>query len=319
MDSSFGSHLGPNNGGWLLMTDSDNFHPDLRRVARWLPRAAVGRRSLGLYRTLAHFSPSRLARDVTVKSVGPVSVRLYGSASSEEPLPALLWIHGGGFVIGSAAQDDAVCKYFAQELGIVVASVEYRLAPEFPFPVPLQDCYDALAWLAQQPYVDPTLIAIGGASSGGGLAAALAQLARDKGDVQLAFQILAYPMLDDRTTARTDIDESRFRLWNNKANRLGWNSYLGQPPRSGEISTLASPARNHDLIGLPPALLGVGTLDLFYEEDIAYAGRLRDAGVPCDLQVVDGAYHGFDLVQSKAGVSRQFRSAQAAALAAALC
>jgi len=253
-----------------------------------------------------------------VRSIGQISIRLYGRASSEEPLPALLWIHGGGFVLGSAAQDDPVCRYFAQKLGIVIASVEYRLAPEFPFPVPLDDCYDALMWLAQQPHVDPRRIAVGGASAGAGLAAALALLARDRGEVQLAFQVLSYPMLDDRTTTRTDIDESYFRLWNNKANRFGWQSYLGQSPGSTEISPLAVPARNTDLSRLPPAWVGVGTLDLFYEEDTVYSRRLKDAGVECELHVAEGAYHGFDFVQSKAGVSRAFRSAQVAALTAAL-
>ncbi len=255
---------------------------------------------------------------MTVRSIGPISIRLHGRASSEELLPALLWIHGGGFVVGSAAQDDAVCTYFARQLGIVIASVDYRLAPEFPFPIPLNDCYDALMWLARQPYIDPRRIAVGGASAGGGLAAALAVLARDRGEVQLAFQMLSYPMLDDRTTDRTDIDERKFRLWNNRANHFGWQSYLGQLPDSTEVSILAAPARNHDLSRLPPAWLGIGTLDLFHEESMTYSRRLEDAGVECELHVVEGAYHGFDLVQSKAGVSREFRSAQAAALAAAL-
>ena len=262
--------------------------------------------------------PSKPGSGMSVTSIGPVSLRVFGRKASEKGLPALLWIHGGGFVLGSAAQDDPVCQYFANQLGIVVASVEYRLAPESPFPVPLNDCYDALLWLAEQPDIDPTRIAIGGASAGGGLAAALARLAHDRAEVQPAFQLLSYPMLDDRTTTRTDIDESNFRLWNNKANRFGWHSYLGPQTGLSEVSGLAAPARNDDFSGLPPAWLGVGTLDLFYEEDLAYASQLEDAGVGCELLVVKGAYHGFDLVQPKAGVSRSFRSAQATALAAAL-
>ena len=293
-------------------------HPDLRSVARWLPRAAVSRRSLPLLRTLQRLESLKPAKDVTVEVVDGISVRLYGHGSGHGPRPALLWIHGGGYVIGSAAQDDAVCRYFAQQVGIVVASVDYRLAPESPFPVPLNDCHDALAWLARRPYVDPTRIAIGGASAGGGLGAALALLARERGLVQPALQVLAYPMLDDRTATRTDIDESNLRLWNNKANVFGWKSYLGHPPGSTGTDWLAAPSRQQDLSGLPPAWIGVGTLDLFHEEDVAYAARLDDAGVACDLQVVEGAFHGFDLVRPKAGVSREFRSAQAAALAAAL-
>jgi acetyl esterase/lipase len=200
----------------------------------------------------------------------------------------------------------------------VVASVDYRLAPESPFPVPLDDCYLALAWLADQPDVDASRIAVGGASAGGGLAAALALLARDRGEVELAFQSLSYPMLDDRTANRTDIDQRNFRLWNNKANRFGWQSYTGLAPGSPGVTDLAAPARCGDLTGLPPAWIGVGTLDLFHGEDLAYAARLDKAGVECAILEVEGAFHGFDLVRPRAGVSRDFRAAQVAALAPAL-
>jgi len=220
--------------------------------------------------------------------------------------------------MGSAAQDDAVCRHFAEELGIGVAAVEYRLAPEHPYPVPLHDCYDALAWLVGQRYVDPTRVAVGGASAGAGLAAALALLAHERGDMPLAFQLLSYPMLDDRTANRTDIDESRLRLWNNKVNRFGWQSYTGHPPGSVDVAGLAAPARYGDLSGLPTAWIGVGTLDLFHEEDLAYASRLGQAGVKCELDVVTGAFHGFDSIRPKAGVSREFRTAQVRALRSAL-
>ena len=220
--------------------------------------------------------------------------------------------------MGSAAQDDALCRQFAGRLGMVVAAVEYRLAPERRFPVPLHDCYDALAWLARQPFVDSTRIAVAGASAGGGLAAALALLARDRGEVQLAFQLLSYPMLDDRTATRTDVDETKFRMWNQKANRFGWESYTGLNPGAVEISPLAAPARHEDLSGLPPAWIGVGNLDLFYAEDLAYASRLRASGVECELAVVDGAFHGFDSIRPGAGVSQTFRAAQVAALGAAI-
>jgi acetyl esterase/lipase len=296
----------------------DAFHPDLRSIARWLPRASVSRRSLPVTRALQRLGSMRPAKQVTVEPVGRISVRLYGRAPNDGPQPGLLWIHGGGYVLGSAAQDDAVCRHFAQKVGIVVASVEYRLAPEFRFPVPLNDCYDALVWLARQPYVDPTRIAVGGASAGGGLAAALALLCRERGPVQLALQVLAYPMLDDRTATSTDIDESNMRLWNNKANLFGWQSYLGHQPGSTETDRLAAPARCQDLSRLPPAWIGVGTLDLFHQEDVDYAKRLSGMGVECDLQVVEGAFHGFDLIRPKSGVAREFRSAQVAALAAAL-
>ena len=300
------------------LMDTHAFHPRPAPCCPRLPRAAVRPRTLKPIRLSTGLLARIPRKGVTVQALGPISVRVHRPASSPGPLPALLWIHGGGYVIGSAAQDDAVCRRFADRLGMVVAAVEYRLAPEHRFPVPLHDCHDALVWLAGQPSVDPTRVAVGGASAGGGLAAALAVLARQRSEVPLAFQLLAYPMLDDRTAARTDIDESNFRLWNNEANRFGWQSYTGHRPGSDEISGLAAPSRLDDLAGLPPAWIGVGTLDLFHDEDLAYARRLREAGVECELDVVEGAFHGFDLVRAKAGVSQAFRSSQLAALGAAL-
>jgi acetyl esterase/lipase len=296
---------------------SHDIHPELRRAARWLPRAAVGRRTLKPIRTLMGLQTRLPSKSVVVRDVGAISVRWHEPALGDHPKPALLWIHGGGYVIGTAAQEDALCRHYAERLGIVVAAVDYRLAPEHPFPVPLHDCHDALVWLAGQPEVDSARIAVGGASAGGGLAAALALLAHEKGEVDIAFQLLAYPMLDDRTATRVDLDEGSFRLWNNKSNVFGWQSYTGSPPGSDGVSGLAAPARYGDLTGLPPAWIGVGTCDLFYDEDVAYATRLREAGVQCELNVTDGAFHGFDVVQPKAGVSLAFRDMQVAALATA--
>jgi acetyl esterase/lipase len=296
---------------------TDAFHPDLDGVARWLPRSPVNRHTLPVIRLLSGLSNRRTARDVQVETVGPTSVRVH-RPPGPGPWPALLWIHGGGYVIGTAGQDDALCHHFADTLGIVVAAVDYRLAPESPFPAPLDDCYRALTWLAEQSEVDADRVAVGGASAGGGLAAALALMARDRGEVRLAFQLLSYPMLDDRTATRTDIDEHRFRLWNNRSNRFGWQSYTGLPPGSPGVSGLAAPARSEDLSRLPPAWIGVGTLDLFHDEDLAYAARLEQAGVDCDVVEVEGAFHGFDLIRPQAGVSEAFRRAQGAALAAAL-
>jgi acetyl esterase/lipase len=300
------------------MMDLYAFHPDLRRVARWLPRGGISRRTLKPIRVLSGLQAKLPSKPVDVKAVAAVAVRVHRPSPTERSLPAMLWMHGGGMVMGTAAQDDAICRRFAEDLGIIVAAVDYRLAPDHQFPVPLHDCHDALVWLAQQPDVDSTRIAVGGASAGGGLAAALALLAHERGEVRLAFQLLAYPMLDDRTANRLDVDERNLRLWNVKANRFGWQSYLGQPPGGAGVSGLAAPARFDDLSQLPPAWIGVGTLDLFQDEDVAYAGRLKAAGVPCELDLVDGAFHGFDLVRPKAEVSKAFRSAQVAALAAAL-
>ncbi|GAA1297787.1 alpha/beta hydrolase [Saccharothrix xinjiangensis] len=291
------------------------FHPDLR-AARFLPRAAVGPRTLPLLRLVSKIGGNRPLPGAERVVVEP-GVSMHVFRPSGAPGPALLWVHGGGLVMGSAAQDARFCRRVADELGVVVASVEYRLAPEHPFPTPLHDCWAALRRLADLPGVDPDRIAIGGASAGGGLAAALALLARERGDVRPAFQLLVYPMLDDRTSARTDVDESRLRMWNVSSNRFGWRSYLGAD-HAAEVPPLAAPARCEDLSGLPPAWVGVGTNDLFHEEDVAYANRLRRAGVDCGLLEVPGAYHGFDAVQGKAPVSQAFVDAQVAALAGGL-
>lgn len=245
---------------------------------------------------------------------GGLSVRLYHPVETVgQRCPALLWIHGGGYVVGRAAQDDRQCQRYARKLGAVVASVDYRLAPEHSFPAPLEDCYAALMWLANLPTVDAQRIAIGGASAGGGLAAALAFLIRDRGQIQVAAQLLLYPMLDDRTSTRRSRDRRNgLRMWNHASNRWGWASYLGTADPQ-----LAVPARQADLSGLPPAWIGVGTNDLFYREDLKYARRLTDAGVPCTLEVVAGAFHGFDVVAPNIRVSSNFFDSQRAMIEAA--
>ncbi|MDT5087426.1 MAG: hypothetical protein QOG47_133, partial [Mycobacterium sp.] len=227
---------------------STEFHPDLRNVARFAPRALVGPRTLKPIRKLS----SVLQRGGTNRDVealilsSGVGVRLHRPADGTQPGPALLWIHGGGYVIGSAQQDDVMCRRFARDVGVTVAAVDYRLAPEHPYPAPLEDCYAALTWLAALPAVDPARIAIGGASAGGGLAAALALLARDRGEITPALQLLAYPMLDDRSASRPE--SPNYRLWSPESNRFGWAAYLGNADPN-----VAVPARHEDLSGVPRA------------------------------------------------------------------
>ncbi|WP_297732192.1 alpha/beta hydrolase [Mycobacterium sp.] len=295
---------------------NDDVHPDLRRIARFTPRHLIGPRSLPIMRAMGGLTGWRRKAGappgVEVITLGSgVGVRLFRPAGVTEPAPALLWIHGGGYVLGTAQQDDALCRRFSSRLGMTVASVEYRLAPEHPYPAPLEDCYSALTWLADLPAVDRNRVAIAGASGGGGLAAALALLARDRGEVSPAFQVLAYPMLDDRSSATAA--NPNHRLWSTRSNDFGWTAYLG-----GADPRVAVPARRDDLSGLPPAWIGVGTHDLFYDEDLAYAQRLIDAGVPCHVEVIPGAFHGFDAVARKAQVSRRFFDSQCDSLRAAL-
>lgn len=252
---------------------------------------------------------SRHAEVITLSS--GAGVRLFRPPGVTEPAPALLWIHGGGYVMGSAKQDDRVCHGFSTRLGITVASVEYRLAPENPYPTPLEDCYSVLTWLAGLPAVDPSRVAIGGASAGGGLAASLALLARDRGEVAPLFQVLAYPMLDDRSSLTAE--KPHYRLWNTRSNQFGWTAYLGDADPQ-----VAVPARRDDLSGLAPAWIGVGTHDLFHDEDLAYAERLRNASVRCDVEIIPGAFHGFDMVAPELRVSQRFFSSQCEVLRTAL-
>ncbi|MCT7658887.1 alpha/beta hydrolase [Mycobacterium deserti] len=288
---------------------STEFHPDLRRIAKFIPKQAVTPVTLPLMRLLTRMQSRHVPDGVEVLTLpSGVGVRLYRPADATGEGPALLWIHGGGYIIGTPAQDDVLCRRYASELGATVASVDYRLAPEHPYPAPLEDCYAALKWLASLPSVDPARVAVGGGSAGGGLAASLALLARDRGEVPLVAQLLVYPMLDDRTVDR-DLDNPGHRLWNQSSNRFGWSAYLGDADR-----TVAVPARRDDLSGLPPAWIGVGALDLFHDEDLAYAERLRAAGVPCRVEVVEGAFHGFDAILPKAEVSVSFFNSQCALL-----
>jgi acetyl esterase/lipase len=228
-----------------------------------------------------------------------VSVRVYTPREGETLRPCILHIHGGGFVTGSAAMMDPMHRALALELNCVIASVEYRLAPETPFPGAIEDCYAALAWLidgAPRLGVDSKRIGVMGESAGGGLAAALALLARDRGEYPLAFQHLIYPMLDDRTCVSTDLNPYTGEfIWTAHNNSFGWSALLNAPPGSAGISMYAAPARAENLSGLPKAFISTGALDLFLEEDIEYARRLMRHAVPVEMHVYPGAYHAFDL------------------------
>jgi acetyl esterase/lipase len=247
-------------------------------------------------------------RDVEVIALtADLSVRVHRPANTIDPGPALLWLHGGGYIMGTAAQEDRLCRRYARALGATVVAVDYRLAPEHPYPTALEDSYDALTWLVGLPTVDASRIVVGGASGGGGLAAALVLLARDRGEIPVAAQLLAYPMLDDRTSATPRPDHPGYRMWNHASNKFGWSCYLG-----GADPRRAVPARAVEVGGLPPTWIGVGTFDLFHDEDVAYADKLAAAGVACLLEVVPGAFHTFDLLQPKAAVSQRFFDNQCA-------
>lgn len=287
------------------------FHPDLRAGSRLIPRGLSPRLVPLIQRGLGRLPGDPGFTDAEVSPTA--SVRVYRPAHAPASAPALLYIHGGGLILGSPLQDEPMLRKIADELGIVVAAVRYRFAPEHPYPAARDDCYAALCWLAEQPGIDPARVAVGGASAGGGLAAATALTAREHGGPALCFQLLVYPMLDDRTALRPDPDRAFRRLWSNEANRHGWTAYLGEAMGGDGVPPTAAPGRTEDFSGLPPAWIGVGTLDLFLDEDLAYAEGLRAAGVGCATFVVPGAFHGFDGL-AKAAVVREFQASQVAAL-----
>ncbi len=244
-----------------------------------------------------------------------VLVRIYQPANAQPDGPALYWIHGGGMVLMSVDSDDLKCAMWARELGVVIASVDYRLAPEAPYPAPIHDCHAGLAWFAEhaaQFGVDAERIVIGGASAGGGLAAGTALFARDHGGPHLAGQMLVFPMLDDRNETPSSRSINDSRVWNHSANVLAWAAYLGGA--NGDAPIYAAPSRCDDLSGLPPAFLNVGAHDIFLDEDLAYARALMAAGVPTELKVYPYAFHGSNSFVADHPISQQWVADEMTAL-----
>jgi len=236
-----------------------------------------------------------------------VRVRRYRPAGQDGPLPALVYLHGGGFVAGSLDLYDVDARRIAAEVGAVVFSVDYRLAPEHPFPAGLEDCYATLVWVAENASelgVDPDRIGVGGESAGGGLSAGVALLARDRGGPRLCLQFLGIPELDDRleTESIRTIEAPITTIANGE---ISWDSYLGTGVRgTDQVSPYAAPARATDLAGLPPALVTAYEFDALRDEGIAYAQRLMSAGVSTELHVYPGAFHACTWI-ADAGICRK--------------
>ncbi len=234
--------------------------------------------------------------------------------ATPSPHPAILNLHGGGFVAGTAAREDGPMQTLCAKLDAVILSVDYRLAPDHPFPAALDDASTGLRWLhgsARRLGIDPARIAVRGVSAGGGIAAGLALAVRDRAGPPIAFLSLLYPMLDDRTVAHAVAGR---HVWPIAANRFGWACYLGG---AAPISIYAVPGRCDDLTGLPPTFIATGSIDLFVNENISFAQRLMDAGVSTELHVYPGAYHGFTLITGSA-VAQQYERDALAALRRAL-
>jgi triacylglycerol lipase len=234
-----------------------------------------------------------------------VSVRVHRAKGVSGALPCVYSIHGGGYVIGSNAMDDAM---FDQ----LCPAVEYRLAPEAPYPGPLEDCYRGLLWTFEHSGelgIDPSRIGIRGISAGGGLAAALALLTRDRAEVSLAFQLLDCPMLDDRQRTHSSQQEG-LPVWSRESNTYGWRAYLGDLYGTDNVPYTAAPGRAEDLSNLPPAYVSVGTVDGFLDEDVDYATRLNHAGVPTELHVYPGACHGYQMAVDSEITAQSSRDAR---------
>jgi acetyl esterase/lipase len=268
--------------------------------------------------------PSVSIEEVTVAGFddGPdVALRIYRPANLGADPAGLYWIHGGGMVLGSAERDDYTCAQKATAHRAIVASVDYRLAPDHPFPAPMHDCYAGLSWFADhaaQLGFDQRRLAIGGASAGAGLAAGTALFARDQGGPSLCFQLLVYPMLDHRNVTPASHAILDRRVWHRDANLFGWRSYVGDAAGGEGVSPYASPTMAQDLSGLPPAYINVGDLDLFVDEDVAYALALGRAGVPTELHVYPGAFHGSATFVVHSPLTHRWMADETAALERAL-
>ena len=285
-----------------------DLHPDIATAVGALPLTGLNAERLSELRGVfppAELSDAVVRTEYRVPGNPEVPVRVHRAQAAEGLLPCVYSIHGGGYVLGSYDMDDARFDAWCPALGIVGVSVEYRLAPEVPYPGPTEDCYQGLKWVydhAEEIGVDRNRIGVAGVSAGGGLAAALALLARDRGQVPLHFQLLDCPMLDDRQqTPSSNLDG--LAVWSRESNTYGWQAYLGDL-YGGDVPYTAAPARCPDLSGLPPAFVSVGTVDGFRDEDVDYATRLNQAGVPCELHVYPGACHGYQMAVDSA-VARQ--------------
>jgi acetyl esterase/lipase len=265
----------------------------------------------GLLAMLAAGQPTpddvkRTDYELTTADGATLSLRWY-TRDGATPGSAVLYVHGGGMILGSLELYDLAVARYVSASGIPMLQVEYRLAPEHPHPTPVEDCSAALGWLAEHAAelgVDPARIAVMGDSAGGGLAAGVALMARDRGGPAIARQVLVYPMLDDRTTT-PDPEVAPYATWSYDDNVTGWGALLGEAVGTDDVSPYAAPARALDLAGLPPAYIEVGELDAFRDEDVAYARRLAAAGVSTELHVHPGCPHAFEAFAPDTDVARR--------------
>ena len=277
--------------------DISKVDPGLRRATEKSPKLnienTVVRRFVGSASTLI---PGKQVEGVERRIVRAGGVKLRVYVPDKPSGASLVWIHGGGLVLGSAAMDDTLCGETARQTGVTIVSVDYRLAPKHPFPAAIDDCHVGWQWLTsslEELGLDADRLAIGGQSAGAGLAASLVQRVIDDGQ-SVAAQWLFCPMLDDRTAADRSHDRVDHFIWNNRSNRVGWSAYIPGSVGADTLPPYAAPARREDLAGFPPTWIYTSDIELFYDEDVSYARRLEAAGVDVTLDVVSGAPHGFE-------------------------
>lgn len=302
--------------------------PELREAYSQFPGFQL-EENLEWSRSLVSAPPVKRSEHVNTTSrkipgiAGEMLVKIYEPAGrNADKLPAMLWIHGGGYVLGHPDMDDELCERFVQTARCVVVSVDYRLAPEHPYPAAIEDCYAGLVWMTEEAEslgIDENRVAIAGASGGGGLTAALALMARDKGGPSIIFQMPLYPMLDNRniTPSSHEITEEG-AIWNRTDNLTAWNMYLGEENDGSGISSYAVPSRAENLAGLPPTYTCVGQLDLFRDETIEYVTRLAQAGVDVEFHLYPGCFHLFEIFVPEAEVSQRAVQSYMDAMARAL-
>ena len=243
-----------------------------------------------------------------------ISLMICRPAGVEAPVPCLYFIHGGGMMLGNnRGGGTQTALEHAEKLGAALISVEYRLAPETPHPGPVEDCYAGLTWAvehAEELRIDPERLIVGGASAGGGLAAAVTLLARDRRGPKISGQLLLCPMLDDRNDTPSSYQMAGLGIWDHAANDVGWTALLGDARGGPDVSPYAAPARASDLSGLPPAFIDVGSAETFRDEDVAYANRIWQAGGDAELHVWPGGFHGFTGMVPDAAISKAATAAQ---------
>jgi acetyl esterase/lipase len=250
---------------------------------------------------------------------GPdLAVRVYRPVNAVGPLPGILFIHGGGMVLGTLDTDHLTATMLCESVGAIVVSIDYRLAPENPAPAAIEDCYAGLTWMAghadELGYGPVERLAVYGGSAGGGLAIATALVSRDRGGPTLRYLMAPYPQIDDRNVTASSLEIVDIGIWDRAGNIEAWEWYLGGQP----ADQYSAPTRAKDLTGLPPSFIDVGDQDMFMDEDLEFASRLKDAEVPVELHVYPGAYHASEVFAPTAELSQRIWATRIAALQKAL-